>query len=351
MERYRLITTLDLRANPSAASPSLGEFPAGTVVEEIGINGAGSWLQVRIRESDGSAQEGWMSLKYLTKLPNAPFKWQLGINLREFAYYETDANDPNFTPERLRSEQLTACRDNGIRLVRFFASHRDFEVETSIPLIRQALDTLNDFKMQAIVCLDASLNGADPVTPDSDYFQLDADGHWVSTSWRQQAHIANLCQIVSAFSDHPAVYMWELGNESQPGDDFAFYEFVKEASEAVRQIAAPKQFMALGLTASKQVFNPPPERDRFAALRLYQLPSIDAIGIHYNPNNDNDLKSAIKTDCEAINALGKPFYVSELGASNGGHAIDNSRQTDAPGVLLWQHDNSLVNVGVLCSGI
>jgi endo-1,4-beta-mannosidase len=220
--------------------------------------------------------------------------------------------------------------------------------------------------MQAIVCLDDSLNGADQYMRGNDAFHTGPDGHLVTRYWEQkayrQAYIPNLRKIVGAFKTHPAVFIWELGNEyglypqpPQQGDATAFYEFAKEASGEIRQIASPNQLVALGLISTHHVFSQSAADDRYtSAKRLYQLPSVDAVGVHYYRDNYDDLKPFIKIDCDVAGELGKPFYVGELGAKEDSgnrpayyaSEIDGWKQADAMSVLLWQLDSSPMDVGV-----
>ncbi len=330
MELYRTTNDLNLRPNPNANPPSLGVFKRGTVVEGIGINPEGTWLQVRIPKQGGGVFEGWMSLKYLTRLAAPPQRWRLGVNLRELAYYGSGAAKIIGTQKGQRAQQLSACRDTGISLVRFFASHHDFKIDASIGFIRETLDMLwNDFgHMQAVVCLDDSLDGSDTHMAGSDKYHTGPEGHLTVDYWRKQAYwnpyILNVRKIVTAFKDHPAVAMWELGNEfglypqvpaPLPSDADNFYKFVKVASQEIRNLAPVNQLISIGLITTHAVYVQTPALDRYAASRrLYELPTVDVVGVHYYKDKQDELADYIEVDRQVAHDLGKPFYVGEMGA-------------------------------------
>ncbi len=354
MELYRTTNDLNLRPNPNANPPSLGVFKRGTVVEGIGINPEGTWLHVHIPKTGGGVFEGWMSLKYLTRLAAPPQKWRLGVNLREFAYYGSGATHIQGTQMSQQGQQLTACKQNGIKLVRFFACHHEFKIEDSINYIRKALDLLwNDFEhMQAVICLDDSLNGSDTYMAGSDKYHAGDMGHLTVDYWRKAAYmnpyIPNLRKIVTAFKDHPAVAMWELGNEfglypqvpaPQSSDADNFYKFVKVASQEIRNLAPVNQLISIGLITTHAVYVPTPALDRYAASRrLYELPTVDVVGVHYYKDKQSELASFIDIDRQVARDLGKPFYVGEMGALR----TENDRPAYYEGeVRRWKDDDAL----------
>lgn len=367
MERYRVTSNLHLRPIPVAKPPSLGVFSEGTVVEGIGFNAERTWLQVRIPKGDGSFHEGWMSLRFLKRIEgDKSLPWRLGVNMREFAYYGSGANKVKFTQEGLRAQQLTACRDNGIRLVRFFASQLQFDTAQSLTFIGKALDAIKAAGMQAVICLDDSLTGAEQYMPGNNAFHTGPLGHLNVKYWRTKAYRQNYLphvrKIVSTFANHEAVLMWELGNEfalhpqpPQPGDDAAFLEFVSEVSQEIRDRVSPNQLISLGLISTHSVFSQSPHDDRKHSARcLYALPSVDAVGVHYYRHDFSSLKEFIDIDIAIARELGKPFYVGEIGAKHQNadrptyYAQEVSRWKNAGAfsVMPWQLDSSAFDVGI-----
>src|SRR4051794_38094315 len=83
---------------------------------------------------------------------------QLGVNVREFAYYASDVrNDLHSTPATLRLDQTNALVGMNGRLLRFYAFHTAKDPEQCIPFVANALDLLKEKGIKAIVCLDDEL--------------------------------------------------------------------------------------------------------------------------------------------------------------------------------------------------
>lgn len=381
MELYRLTSDLNLREEPNKDAASKGVFSLGTVVEGFETNPEGTWIRVRIPAGPGGAfHEGWMSLRFLARLTAEPLTWRLGINLREFAYYGSGALGVKNTSASLRAKQLETCRDIGVKLVRFFGSRLQFSADESIPFIRAALDEIAAFGMKAIVCLEDSLTGAEQQMPGNEKFHNASENHLNVEFWRnriyQQTYLPAMRKIVTAFRNDPTILMWELGNEfglypppPGPGDDPAFppkiqagdhehfLNFVKAASQEIKQIA-PNHLVALGLISSHHVYDQASDDDgkrRDWAKRLYSLASVDAVGVHFYRNNFHELERFIKIDYEvATRDLGKPFYVGEIGAQHGeggrpefySKTIEHWKGEGAFTVMPWQLDTSPFDVGV-----
>src|SRR5262249_28867779 len=89
-------------------------------------------------------------------MPNIP--WRTGVNMREFAYYNTGIVPHTVGNPQLQRQQLTKLKQMNVKLVRFYASANTLSTSQCISQVRQALDLLAEFNMQAIVCLDDSLN-------------------------------------------------------------------------------------------------------------------------------------------------------------------------------------------------
>lgn len=333
MEKYTLTGHLHLRAEPRPDSDDRGVFPRGTVVEALGYNAAKTWAKVRIARLDGSIATGWMSMAYLTEAKPAPVQWQLGMNLREFAYYGSNVGIIKGTTDNLRNDQLNVCQAYGIKVIRFFASRSEqvFNLAAMIAQVKQALDLLQQFGMQAIIALDDSLSGA------NQYIHLNPDyhtanhGHLRTQYWKDKAYrnpyLTNVQQLVTTFANHPAVLMWELGNEfglypqpPQPGDERNFREFVREASGEIHRLA-PSHLVSIGLVSTNEVFGQTPgatrrERENFA-WQLYNLDSLHAVGVHYYKDNlSAERRDWIDIDYNVARRLNKLFYIGEIGALN-----------------------------------
>jgi murein DD-endopeptidase MepM/ murein hydrolase activator NlpD len=291
----------------------------------------------------------------------------LGVNVREFAYFGTDVSDAvhGTTPE-LRMAQLSALREMKVQVLRFYACHAALSPEQCLTHLQQALTDLQSAGMRAIVCLDDGLAVSGFFVRDTgDYRVRQGEGsggdlgHYHKRFWSdgfRQTYLPAL-QIVKALADHPAVWMWELGNEyaihpqpSSQADAAAFIAFVQEVSALIKSYS--NRFVSIGLINSNQIF-PNAEgnlsrESRFAfAQQLYSIPTVDYISLHYYapdpPDAADDNLGYCEIDVEVARALNKPFYLGELGAKHtlpdrpGFYTtqIQKWRQAGADGALLW----------------
>jgi uncharacterized protein (TIGR02594 family) len=78
-----LATSLNLRTDPRVKSKKLGDFPLGTLVEELNANADRSWLRVRI-----GTVEGWMNNGYLLRTESYRARPWLPIAVREYGVEE-----------------------------------------------------------------------------------------------------------------------------------------------------------------------------------------------------------------------------------------------------------------------
>ncbi|MBK8026488.1 MAG: peptidoglycan DD-metalloendopeptidase family protein [Chloroflexi bacterium] len=293
--------------------------------------------------------------------------WRTGVNMREFAFYGTPA--VQHTSQALQSQQLATLSQFGVKVVRIFASHRAFSTQDSIDRMRAALAQLDNFDMQAIVCLDDGLTGAGFIIPGTEPWHTQVHGHyhsdfWINGEWRR-FHLSTARAFATAFKDHPAIMMWELGNEFalHPRDggqrlprqtaSTAFIGFAREVSETIRDIS-PAHLISTGLVNSRHVCALEDGEDLSTFSRkLYSLPAIDAISIHYYAHDGE--KAHAGGEVAIARALEKPFYVGEVGAhhsESGDRAafvrdeLNNWRNTGAFTALIWAFDASERDVGV-----
>ena len=286
----------------------------------------------------------------------ATIDWRTGVNLREFVYYAPEFLP--FTQPALQRAQLTDLADLGVQVARVFGCCRKCDAQMSIFRLKVALDMFDEFGMQAIVCLNDSLDSLWGI-PGEEQFHSGTIGHLHKDYWLncryQDFYLPHIQKIVMAFKDHPAVLMWELGNEfavhPQPAtreDSQAFFAFVKQASAAIKAIA-PNTLVSTGLVNSNHV-SPAGEREFFAR-QLYELSTLDAISIHYY--QDDGEKEFAPFDAKLASDLGKPFYIGEMGAPVGGDRtafydaeIDDWFKAGAFTVMPWAFDTSPQDVGV-----
>jgi len=267
--------------------------------------------------------------------------WRTGANLREFAYYGTPALQ--WAPASLQRSQLDGLRDIGVELVRIFAHHHSL-VGQSIDRVRAALDLFNEYGMQVIVCLDDSLSHSGYCVPGDENYHTEVHGHFHKKYFHEKRYQVNymprLKAMVSALKDHPAVLMWELGNEhvihpqpAQPRDGDAFLNYAREASTAIKEIA-PHHLVTTGLVNSRHVgFR---ENDEEFATKLYGMDTIDAISLHLYQHEGGGTdweRHRCFTDINVAKKLGKPWFMGEFGAR---HTIGNRRDYYASEMQTWR---------------
>jgi uncharacterized protein YvpB len=246
--------------------------------------------------------------------------WQLGVNMREFAYYGTQIL-PQIPPTHQR-DQLNKLKEIGVKLVRFYATQKSFSEPDIRNLVGQALDLLNEFGMHAIVCLTDALTENGYFVPADEPFYQEIN-HLHKRYWHEKGFLQNngghpcymdfVTQMVTTFKNHPAVMIWELGNEyvilPRPAlhdDSEAFLKFVKSASQKIKGIA-PNHLVSIGLLNTGQISPDGEDRAAFAA-RLYGISSVDLVSLHFYREDGEETNGLVDTK------LHKPFYVGELGA-------------------------------------
>ena len=299
--------------------------------------------------------------------------WRIGVNMREFAYYELPEcrRYPLASPPT-REAQLDALQELGVPLVRFFAGHRALDIDANLKQVGKALDLIGARKMQAIVCIGDSIAELGHIIPGDEDYHKDTDmGHFHKRYWnerRYEEHYLPFVRLLAEqYGDHPAVLVWELGNElalhprrnlQRPDvelvteEDFDnFVTFVRSASHEIKTRSLRK-LISTGMINTNQIApddSGDEQRARYARV-LYSLPDVDLISIHYYAEDADDHLTMI--DVMAANDLQKPVYVGELGANVEEtpdrpqfirDAIARWRETDqhAFSVLLWGFDYSV----------
>ncbi|HSS95847.1 MAG TPA: hypothetical protein VLK33_02390, partial [Terriglobales bacterium] len=268
--------------------------------------------------------------------------------------------------DQLQRNQLAKLKQMNVKLVRFYASANTCTTPECITQVQKALDLIAEFNMQAIVCLDDSLGSGFSV-PGVGELPTDG-GHYIKTFWvdkiYNRLYLPHIQALVGQFANHPGVLVWELGNEyslhptnptptSSDIDDF--FDFATIASKAIKRLS-PRKLVSTGLANSRQISYAFQTDDAFKAfaLRLYSIPTIDVICIHYYKDEGEKHFGQIDTDVAKSAQVKKPFYIGELGAKFEGNdrptfysqEIQEWKTAKAFSVLAWQFDNSQFDVGI-----
>lgn len=300
--------------------------------------------------------------------------WRIGVNMREFAYYELPEcrQHPLATPPS-REEQLSALQELRVPLIRFYAAHRVLDVERNLAQVGKTLDLLADRNMQAIVCLGDSIGDSRYTIPGDDAFHQGTPmGHFHKRYWNErhyeQNYLPYVRRLADRFGNHPAVLVWELGNElalhPRPRrkskkippvnkQDFKnFIEFVRLASEGIKR-RSPRKLISTGMINANQVTpdgSNQEQRERYART-LYGLPNIDLVSLHVYAEDDEDHLAMLDVRIAQEPQIDKPVYIGELGANiertpdrptylRNAIATWKGADRNAFSVLLWAFDNS-----------
>ncbi|MBE0690717.1 MAG: M23 family metallopeptidase, partial [Anaerolineae bacterium] len=133
----------------------------------------------------------------------------------------------------------------------------------------------------------------------------------------------------------------------------AFIKFARDASTAIKEVA-PGQLVSTGLVNTVHVTAEDPLQ---YGLRLYGLPTLDAVSIHYYHHDDEKQRAA--KEIEIAKRLRKPFYVGEFGADRSdakSKGLDRAkyvrdemadwRQKGAAAALVWAFNCSPHDLGI-----
>ncbi len=292
-------------------------------------------------------------------LDGRPFRF-LGVNLREFAFYPRQDVLP-FATAVHQEEQLKAALRMKMRVVRLHACHHKVSLGDTVPLLRDALDLLHDHGMLAIVVLNDALGASGYYVPGDERFHRHEMGHLDKVDYFvkrgfEENFLPFIQKLVPLFSDHPAIFAWELGNEyaiiPQPAsveESEAFLHFARVSSDAIRALDS-NHLITTGLVNTGHVA--PTGHDRAAyAKRLYGLPALDFATVHFYEDNSEEHSSLL--DFEVMKQLNKPLIVEEFGATGDNRAaFSRSRLEDwfvkreVAGFMQWGLSATPVDIGV-----
>ncbi len=278
--------------------------------------------------------------------------WRPGVNMREFAYYSADRPFASFEATAhvpsLKQDQAAAAAGLGVRLVRFFASHKDFTTEDSIRRLEEALKVLDQQRIQAIVCLTDNLAESNFfVSGDAAFYRegrLSPD-YWSGRLYERN-YLPQIIRMAEHFRKDPRIAFWELGNEfaihpANLSDEQAFLDFAEKASRLLMD--ASGHHVALGAINSRQLAADKANWRAFTE-KLYEIATLDLVGVHFYAHDSEEENAGL--DLDVATHTGRPFYVGEMGMEIGtgdrpaylAKKISTWRDNGAFSVLLWQFD-------------
>ncbi len=302
-----------------------------TIHKNVGLTACPAgldWMRIINRVKEILETEEAETLSFVQPLPPDPrspqpqlkkLPWGVGVNMRELAYYGWR----NFASAELNTN-LDLLDNHGVKTVRFFASRIELTASECADRVEATLNELNARGMNAIVCLtDAFSESGFVINTDAIWHkvpnthgQIHKD-YWLQRIYRDKNSYLEFARtLVSRLRSHPAVAMWELGNEfaihPQPAaapESEAFLRFVEEAAGEIKSIDGNTP-VSIGLVNSTHV-SPSGVDPRQFTKRLYTL--VDAVSIHrYGDWSQEDQDRGL-LDMEIAQHMGKDFYAGEIG--------------------------------------
>ena len=280
--------------------------------------------------------------------------WRTGVNMREFAFYGTPARQ--HTTPALQRTQLEHLRDMQVHLVRFYASCNIFAAQQCSERVLAALNLLDEFGMQAILCVTDSL-GSEFTVQGNEPFHCAPLGHLIKDYWHQRAYEAAFMEFLRQAARHmraappcscgvatvrhsPAAASWDDGE--------AFPAFAQRTSQAIKE-AAPDALVSTGLVGTH-----PSRRTGSMSVRDHAVRTgYDRRDLDHYYADDGERDCALR-EVSLAKGLGKPYYVGEFGAprdwpDRGTYyraQLEEWQHRGAFTALPWAFDASPSDVGV-----
>lgn len=286
-------------------------------------------------------------------LNGVPFRFT-GYNLRELAWYDGSTAQTQHTDWNFALHQLRVAKDLGGKVIRLYAAHTHFTVQQAIPRVINALDAIAAHGLYAIVALTDGVHSGFSLKDTEQNFR-GRHTHEFYAGGYQQHYLPYVRTMVEAIGDHPAIMIWEPGNEflvpfpmfvPTPPTDKQYdnvLNFFRVASDTIRE-AAPTKLIGTGLVSARELFADHAYGGRQLAKQLYALPNIDCASVHTYEGQRTHRWGDTGFNLEAeMNLQGHPIYIGETGMNlkqpqlNGGFTAQLGAETShrVSGVCQW----------------
>lgn len=240
-----------------------------------------------------------------------------GVNFRELIGYDNRIM-PYANPSDV-AIQLDGAKSLGMRVVRFYVSHKSLTVDAAIPRVKNILDMLHARGMYAILVLtDGAYSGFNVAdTPQNRAVNgIDRYTHYFFERGFRENYLPYVDALTKAIGAHPAVFAVEPGNEfttisippSQAQMD-AFLNFYLEVSAVIRR-NMPGKLISSGLESCYQLFVLESYDGGRYCERLYAI--VDVGTLHtYQSNNGQVLGSSYMHILREMQIPGVPLIIEE----------------------------------------
>lgn len=235
----------------------------------------------------------------------------IGTNNRGLAYEGTDEYIYRYSTEIYRRECLKFFAENGVRVIRFYAPHKDVDAQKSIAYVKKTLDLLNDYGYKAILVLSDAMGLSGHIIPGTEQYHTQPLGHLDIHSIMKYYNTYEYYtgNLLSKVGSHPALVMVEILNEfaihPQPATlqkEIAAFEFIGKATEHIKNHT--DALVSSGLVNTVHIRAPQTSLE-VAVGRLLEL-GVDIMSVHCYIENGNTANAA-----EYRRALEEAAYYSE----------------------------------------
>lgn len=258
---------------------------------------------------------------------------KLGVNVRELAYFGTP--QWQWTREAWVGSYANSTKDMGMKWVRFFVAHTDYDIETIVSRTRKVLDALAQKGLLAVVTFADSLSEKGMFPKGDGQYHTGSRGHVIKDYFNngtyRQNYLPFVQRIVNEFKGHAGVGMWQLMNElaiyNPPANDNdvkGFATFVDETSEMIYKLDSVHP-ISIGIINTAHIMPPGKNIRQFAREFYSQRKYIHVVTCHcYQFDHDTNINSMWEheencaIDAEIANETGRAMMWTEFGAAKDG---------------------------------
>lgn len=250
-------------------------------------------------------------------LNGEPFKF-VGVNFRELIGYDNRIM-PYAGPHDV-TVQLDGAGSLGMRVVRFYVSHKSLTVDQAIPRVRNILDMLEARGMYAILVISDGAYSGFEVKDNSQNRAvngIDRYTHRFFEGGYRDNYLPYVETLTKAIGSHPAIFAWEPINEAttvqvpptQAQMD-AFIAFYADVTAVIRR-NSPGKMVSSGLESCYQLFVLHAYENGEYCARLYQIVDIGTIHT-YQENTGQPLGSSWMHFVREMQLSDQPLIVEEI---------------------------------------
>lgn len=189
----------------------------------------------------------------------------IGVNHRGLAWYGVSDVLPHSNEGQIAA-QLDFDQALGVQVVRFYAAHHRHDVNFAIPRVKKILDMLHQRGMYGIVALTDGAHSGFHVADEPVMRGVFGGGsdryakEWITEHGYRKHYLPYVKTLVSAITNHPAIFTLEIANELTVIDPIAnttylnaMLDFHQEVADTLCAIS-PNSMISDGAESAHQLF-------------------------------------------------------------------------------------------------